>query len=288
VTTEQRRTAVTYVRTTVEVTERRACRFLGVHRAVVRYRRRRVEYAALLDALTTWAAKKRRWGVPRLTNKMRRLGFGVNPKRIARLCRDGRLLLKRRKGRKRVAVVRTPHLVPTGPNQRWSMDFVHDRLADGRSIRVLTMLDEGTRESPVLVMGRSLTARHVIAALERLAVTRGLPHTIAVDNGAEFTSQALDIWAEQRGVHLDFSRPGKPNDNAFIESFNSRLRDECLNEHYFTSLVDAQAKIEAFRVEYHAEHSHSSLGGLTPAEYAARFPASAPAEVTQLSALNWT
>ena len=231
------------------------------------------------------AAKKRRWNVPRLTNKLRRLGFRVNPKRIARLCRDGRLLLMRRKGRKRVAVVRTPHLFPTGPNQRWSMDFVHDRLADGRAIRVLTMLDEGSRESPALVVGRSLTARHVIGALELLAATRcGFPHTIAVDNGTEFTSQALDIWAEQRGVHLDCSRLGKPNDNAFIESFNSRMRDECLNEHCFTSLVDAQVKIEAFRLEYLTEHSHSSLGGLTPAEYAARFTPSASAEVTRLSA----
>lgn len=284
VTTEQRRTVVTYVRTTVEVTERRACRFLGFHRAVMRYRRQRTEDPALVDALTTWAAKKRRWGVPRLTNKLRRLGFRVNPKRVARLCRDKRLLLKRRKGRKRVAVVRMPHLVPTGPNQRWSMDFVHDRLADGRPFRVLTMLDEGTRESPALVVGRSLTARHVIAALDALAASRGLPHTIAVDNGSEFTSQALDIWAEQRGVHLDFSRPGKPNDNAFIESFNSRLRDECLNEQWFTSLVDAQVKIEAFRLEYLTEHSHSSLGGLTPAEYAARFTPSASAELTRLSA----
>ncbi len=284
VTTEQRRTVVTYVRTAVAVSERTACRYLGIHRAVVRYHRVRVEDAALLAALTEWAAKKRRWGVPRLTNRMRRLGFTVNPKRIARMCRDGRLLLKRRKGRKRVAILRQPHAVPSGPNQRWSMDFVHDRLADGRAFRVLTMLDEGTREAPALVVGRSLTAQHVIAALEALAVTRGLPHTIAVDNGTEFTSQALDIWAEQRGVHLDFSRPGKPNDNAFIESFNSRLRDECLNEQWFTSLVDAQVKIATFRVEYETEHSHSSLGGLTPAEYAARFTLSAPADITRLSA----
>lgn len=284
VTTEQRRTVVTYVQTTVEVSERAACRFLGFHRAVMRYARRRLDDPALVAALGAWAAKKRRWGVPRLTNKMRRLGFRVNPKRIARLCRDGKLLLKRRKGRKRVAVERSPRVVPTGPNQRWSMDFVHDRLADGRPFRVLTMLDEGTRESPALVVGRSLTAHHVIAALDALAGTRGLPQTIAVDNGTEFTSQALDVWAEQRGVQLDFSRPGKPNDNAFIESFNSRLRDECLNEEWFTSLIDAQVKVERFRLEYHAEHSHSSLGGLTPTEYAARFTPSAPAELTRLSA----
>ena len=187
-------------------------------------------------------------------------------------------------GRKRVAVVRVPRLVPTGPNERWSMDFVHDHLVGGRRFRVLTILDEGTRESPALVVGRSLTAAHVIAALNALAATRGLPHTIAVDDGPEFTSQALDVWAEQHGVHLEFSRPGKPNDNAFIESFNSRLRDECLNEEWFLTLVHAQVKIERFRVEYETEHSHSSLGGLTPAEYAARFTPSAPAELTRLSA----
>ena len=167
------------------------------------------------------------------------------------------------------------------------MDFMHDRLADGRPFRLLTMLDEGGRESPALVAGRSLTARHVIATLDALAETRGLPEIIAVDNGTEFTSQALNIWAEQHGVHLEFSRPGKPNDNAFIESFNSRLRDECLNEEWFTSLADAQVKIERFRLQYHAEHSHSSLGGLTPAEYAARFTLSAPAELTRLSAQDW-
>lgn len=158
---------------------------------------------------------------------------------------------------------------------------MHDRLADGRPFCVLTLLDEGTCESPALIVGRSLTARHVIDAL---AATRGLPHTTGVDNGTEFTSQALEDWAEQRGIHLDFSRPGKPNDNAFIESFNSRLRDECLNEQWFTSLVDAQVKILIFRVEYQTEHSHGSLRGLTPTEYAARFTPSAPAEDTRLSA----
>lgn len=284
VTAEQRRTVVRYVQTSVEVSERRACRFLGYHRAPVRYRPRRAEDPALRAALVEWAGRKRRWGVPRLTDKLRRLGFRVNPKHVRRLCREETLLLTRRRGRKRVAVERTPRVVPTGPNQRWSMDFVHDRLADGRPFRVLTILDEGTRESPALVVGRSLTGQHVVAALEQLAHTRGLPRTISVDNGAEFTSRALDVWAAARGVHLDFIRPGKPNDNAFIESFNSRLRDECLNEHYFTSMPDARVKIERFRIDYLTEHSHSSLGGLTPAEYAARFTPSAPAEPTRLSA----
>jgi putative transposase len=263
---EQRRTVVAHARTTGEVSERTACRFLGMHRAVIRYQTRRSEDPALITALTTWAEQKRRWGVPRLTNKLRRLGFRVNPKRVARLCRERRLLLTQRRGRKRVAVARIPRVTPTGPNQRWSMDFVHDRLADGRAFRVLTILDEGTREAVALVVARSITGDAPAAALSGLATTRGLPHTIAVDNGTEFTSEAMDVWAVKHHVHLAFSRPGKPNDNAFIESFNSRLRDECLNEHWFLSMADAQRKIEQFRHEYLTEHSHSSLGGLTPAD----------------------
>lgn len=137
-------------------------RYLLFDARVIRVFPNEASLVRLTSALATWAAKKRRWGVPRLTNKMRRLGFCANPKRIARMCREGRLLLKRRKGRKRVAVVRVPHLVPTGPNQRWSMDFVHVRLADGRPFRVLTMLDEGTSESPALDVGRSLTARPTV------------------------------------------------------------------------------------------------------------------------------
>jgi putative transposase len=284
VTPEQRRTVVAHVRTTVEVSERTACRFLGLHRAVIRYQTRRSDDPALITALTTWAEQKRRWGVPRLTNKLRRLGFRVNPKRVARLCRERRLLLTQRRGRKRVAVARIPRATPTGPNQRWSMDFVHDRLVDGRAFRVLTILDEGTREAVALVVARSITGQCVADTLRALAHTRGLPHTIAVDNGAEFTSEAMDQWATKADVRLAFSRPGKPNDNAFIESFNSRLRDECLNEHWFLSMADAQRKIERFRHEYLTEHSHSSLGGLTPAEYAGRFTLSAPAEITRLSA----
>ncbi|MCL4213522.1 MAG: IS3 family transposase [Gemmatimonadales bacterium] len=146
-TPEQRRTVVTYVRTAVAVSERKAYRFLGLHRALIRYVRRRVADPAPARALVELAGRKRRWGVPRLTDKLRCLGFRVNPKRVRRLCREGRLLLTRRRGRKRVAVVRRPHAVPTGPNQRWGLDFVHDRLADGRAFRVLTGLDKGTRKT---------------------------------------------------------------------------------------------------------------------------------------------
>ncbi len=284
VTTEQRRTVVAYACTTAAVSERCACRYLGVHRALVRYRSRRPDDAPLRAALRALAERKRRWGIPRLAWKLRRDGWHVNHKKVARLCREERLTLRRRRGRKYVAVPRAPRTVPHGPNQRWSMDFVHDRLADGRAFRVLTVVDEGTRESPALVVARSLSGERVAAALEQLAATRGLPTTISVDHGTEFTSKAVDAWAEARGVHLDYIRPGKPNDNAFIESFNSRLRDECLNEHWFRTIADAQVLIEQWRGEYNTEHPHSSLGRLPPADYAAQFQhVNQDQEITRLS-----
>jgi putative transposase len=284
VTTEQRRTVVAYAVESAEVSERCACRFLGVHRALVRYQSRRPDDTPLREALKALAHKKTRWGVPRLTWKLTGTGWRVNHKRIARLCHEEQLTIRRRRGRKGVAVVRVPHVVPRGPNQRWCMDFVRDRFADGRAFRVLTILDEGTRESPMLVPARHLSGERVVEALEQLAVTRGLPTSISIDHGPEFISRALDAWAETRGVALDFIRPGKPNDNAFIESFNSRLGDECLNEHWFRTIDDARVLIERWRVEYNTENPHSSLGNLPPAEYAAQFsPTSRHEEITQLS-----
>jgi len=285
VTPAQRRTAVTHAHATAALSERCVCRYLGIHRALLRYRPRRPDDEALRAALRTLAARKRRWGVPRLCWRLQRDGWRVNHKRLERLCREERLTLRARRGRKHVALPRVPRAVPVGPDQRWSMDFVHDRLADGRSFRVLTLVDEGTRECPGLVAARSLTGECVVAALAQLAAIRGLPHTISVDHGTEFTSRALDAWADQRGITLDFIRPGKPNDNAFIESFNSRLRDECLNEHWFQTLAEAQVLIEQWRREYNTEHPHSSLGHRPPAEYAEQFhPSSKDEVITRLSA----
>ena len=160
--------------------------------------------------------------------------------------------------------------MPVGPTERWSMDFVHDALADGRTFRVLTVVDQWSRQSPILEVASSLSGATVGSALDRVLAAGALLRSITVDHGTEFMSRALEDWAYQRGVQLDFIRPGKPVENAFIESFNGRLRDECLNVHQFTSIEDAKAKIEAWRVDYNQRRPHSSLGHLTPNEFVAQ------------------
>jgi putative transposase len=270
VTSAQRRAVVAEMRVCRELTERRACRYLGVHRALVRYARPRDPQTALRTRLRELAAAKVRWGSPRLTWRLRREGWPVNHKRIERLMREERLLVPQRRRRKRVAMARVPTPVPTAPDTRWSMDFVRDTLVDGRPFRVWTVVDDATRECPMLLVERSLPATRVVEALEWLQLIRGLPDVIVCDNGPEFVSQALDHWAEQRSVTLDFIRPGHPVENCFIESFNGRLRDECLNVHHFHTLADAQTVIEAWRAEYNTERPHGSLGWLTPEGFAAQ------------------
>ena len=172
--------------------------------------------------------------------------------------------------RKPIALHRGPAPTPAGPTEPWSMDFVHDALADGRPFRVLTVVDQWSRQSPILEVAASLSGTTVGQALDHvLPVAHGL-RSIAVDHGTEFMSRALEDWAFQRGVQLDVIRRGKPVENAFIESFNGRLRDECLNVHQFISIDDAKAKIEAWRVDYNQRRPHSSLGHLTPNEYVAK------------------
>jgi putative transposase len=170
--------------------------------------------------------------------------------------------------RKHMALHRGPAPTPGGPTERWSMDFVHDAFADGRQFRVLTVVDQWSRQSPLLEVASSMSGMTVGEALDRVLAGPQVPRSITVDHGTEFMSRALEDWAYRRGVQLDFIRPGKPVKNAFIEAFNGRLRDECLNVHQFTSLADAQAKIDAWRVDYNQRRPHSSLGHLTPDEYA--------------------
>jgi len=174
------------------------------------------------------------------------------------------------KRRKQMALHRGPAPVPTGRGERWSMAFVHDALIDGRAFRVLTVVDQWSRESPLLDVGFSLTGQHVVGAVEDHIGEAALPKSRTVDHGTEFTSKAVEAWAFYRGVELDFTRPGKPADNGHIESFNGRLRDECLNVHQFLSLDHAKRLIEAWRPDYNEHRPHSALGDLTPPAYAHR------------------
>lgn len=271
VTPSQRRAVVTDTVVRRSLSVRTACRYLGVHRALVRYRSRRAPQPVLAARLRELAVAKPRWGSPRLTWRLKREGWPINHKRVERLVRVERLLVGQRPRRKRVTHARVPSLPPSRPDARWSMDFLRDTLADGRPYRIWTLVDDATREAPLIVVDRSLPARRVVEALDMLLLVRRCPQAIVCDNGPEFVSQALDEWAAAHHVTLEFIRPGRPVENCFIESFNGKLRDECLNQHYFTSLLEARDHIERWRQEYNTDRPHRGLKQLTPAEFAERF-----------------
>ena len=263
----QRRAVITHAKRTAAISERRACRLLGVHRSLVRYESVRPPETELRARLKALAEQHPSWGSPRLTWLLRREGRAVNHKKVERLYREEGLTVRRRR-RKRVARPRVEMPTPECANEQWSMDFMRDQLAGGRVFRVLTVVDHYTRESPAIEVDLSLPGARVAQVLDRLAGHRGLPRSIRVDNGPEFTGRALDEWAHRRGVKLQFIRPGKPVENAFIESFNGRLRQECLEQHWFLDLADAIRTIEAWRISYNTNRPHSGLGGRTPAEFA--------------------
>jgi putative transposase len=267
VTAEQRRTAVTEAMSSAGLTEREACRYTGFARSSQRYRTRRPSRAELRARLHTLAILRPRWGYRRLHGLLRREGWTINRKTTQRIYREEGLHVRRRK-RKRVAVPRTPLPTPTKANERWSMDFGSDALGDGRKFRSFTLVDDCTRECPAIEVDTSLPGERVVRVLDRIAVERGYPTSIVCDNGPEFRGEALDQWAHLHGVHLSFIDPGKPIQNAYIESFNGRFRDECLNENWFVSLADARATIEAWRVDYETARPHSGLADRTPEEFA--------------------
>lgn len=271
VTPLERRAVVTAMQARHHLALGTSCRYLGVHRALLRYVPRRALAPALSEALRQWAGRKPRWGSPRLTWRLRRDGWRVNHKRIERRLREERLLVGQRRRRKRVAMARVSTPAPVRPDERWSMDFVRDTTAEGRPFRVWTLVDDLTRECPLLLVDRSLPARRVVEALDALGLVRGTPRTIVCDNGPEFVSLTLDQWAAAHGVTLDFIRPGHPVENCFIESFNGKLRDECLNQHHFATLSEARAVVEQWRQEYNTERPHRGLAQRTPAAYAALF-----------------
>jgi putative transposase len=249
------------------LTQRRACRLVGIDHSTLRYQPRRTDDAALRQRLRELAQERRRFGYRRLGWLLVREGHSMNSKKLYRLYREEKLMVRRRGGRKRALGTRAPIVVPLTINQRWSLDFVSDTLSDGRRFRILAIVDDFSRECLTMVVDTSLGGVRVVRELERLALERGTPQVIVSDNGTELTSGAVLRWAIDR-VAWHYIQPGKPVQNAFIESFNSRLRDECLNEHVFVSLGEAREIIEAWRHDYNHVRPHSSLGALTPIEFA--------------------
>jgi len=213
------------------------------------------------------AEQRRRFGCPRLHVMLKREKLVVNHKRTERIYREEKLSLRLKKRKRRPAAVRIELPKPERPNQRWSMDFVHDALWSGRKFRALTIVDDCSRESPAIEVDTSLGGRRVCRVLDRLAETHGLPEVITTDNGPEFISKALDQWAYENGVKLHFIQPGKPTQNAYVESFNGKFRDECLNDNWFSTMQQAKDIIEKWRQDYNEARPHSSLGGISPSEF---------------------
>ena len=250
--------------------QRRACALVGLRAKTFRYVSKRPDDGETRRRLRELASQRRRFGYRRLHILLRREGVALNHKKLFRIYREERLTVRRRGGRKRALGTRAPMTIPQGANQRWSLDFVADTLADGRRFRVLTVVDDFTRECLALVVDTSLSGVGVARELDTIADARGYPLLIVNDNGTELTSHAILAWQEERGVEWHYIAPGKPTQNAFAESFNGRLRDECLNEHLFHGLAGTRDLIEAWRIDYNTERPHTSLNGLTPTEFATR------------------
>jgi putative transposase len=250
------------------LSERRSLAVVRMSASALRYEPRPDRNAELRDRIVELAQRHRRYGAGLIYLKLRQEGRLVNQKRVDRLYREGRLQLRRRRRKKVPVADRQPLVRPQAPNDVWSADFVFDRTAEGRVLKCLTIVDDATTEAVAIVPARAIGGLGVSRTFDRLAVERGLPRVLRTDNGLEFCGRAMLTWAHDRGVTLRLIEPGKPNQNAYIESFNGRFRDECLNEHWFTSVAHAQVIIEAWRREYNEERPKKGLGGLTPAAYA--------------------
>ncbi len=263
-----RRHVVGFVRDGFGVSQRRSCAVLGVNRSSCRYVSRRPD-DPIREPLRVLAARRPRFGYRRLTILLRREGWVANHKRVYRVYRQEGLAVRRKRRKKLAAGARVVLPLPVRPNERWSMDFMGETLASGRTFRTLNIVDDASRECLAIEVDTSLSGTRVTRVLDRIAATRPLPVMIVSDNGPEFTSKVLDAWAYERRVQIHFIRPGKPVENAFVESFNGKFRDECLNENWFLGLADAREKIETWRLDYNQVRPHSSLGDRTPTEYAA-------------------
>lgn len=252
-----------------QLSKRRACGLVNISTSVLRYQARAEDNEQLKERMTALAVQRRRFGYRRIHVLLKREGWEVNIKRVYRLYKQAGLSVRKR-SRKRIGLTeRLPLLLPDQPNHAWSMDFVHDVLADDRRIRCLNVVDDFTKETVIIEVDTSISGMRVARVLDRVAEIRPLSKMIRVDHGPEFTSLALDAWAHARGVKLAFTQPGKPTQNAYIESFNGRFRDECLNDQWFSTLYEARILIEAWRQDYNLARPHSSLDYLPPAEFAA-------------------
>lgn len=255
------------------LSERHALTVVGMSASALRYTPRPDGNVALRDRIVALAHRHRRYGAGMIYLKLRQAGLVVNHKRVDRLYAEARLQVRRRRRKKVPVADRQPLVRPQARNEVWSADFVFDRTAEGRVLKCLTIVDDATTEAVAIVVARALGGLPLTRILDQLAIDRGLPKALRTDNGAEFCGRAMLTWAHDRGVDLRLIEPGKPNQNAYIESFNGRFRDECLNEHWFTSVGHAQVVIEAWRREYNEERPKKSLGGLTPALYARKLTA---------------
>jgi len=267
VTAPARRELVRYM-TERGLSERHALRVLRMSASALRYAPAPDRDGELRERIVTLAQRHRRYGAGMIYLKLRQAGVVVNHKRVERIYAGERLQVRRRKRKKVPVGERQPLLRPEAVNQTWSMDFVFDRTADGRVIKCLAIVDDGSTEAVAIQAERAISGIAVTRILDRLALERGLPQVIRTDNGKEFCGKDILTWAHQRGITLRLIEPGKPNQNAYVESFNSRLRDECLNEHWFTSLEHARSVIERWRREYNEERPKKHLGGITPAQHA--------------------
>lgn len=268
VTPAAEREAVAHLKVTFEMSERRACETVGCCRMTVRYASTRGDDGNLRERMKAIAHERRRFGYRRIHVLLKREGLVINHKRLFRLYREEKLAVRRRGGRKRAIGTRAPMLVPMQANERWSLDFVSDQFTDGRRFRVLTVVDDCTRECLALIADTSLSGRRVVRELNQLLMQRGKPKMIVSDNGSELTSNAILTWADETRIGWHYIAPGKPMQNGFIESFNGKLRDEKLNETLFTTLHQARIELAQWRNDYNTRRPHSGLGWLTPSEFA--------------------
>lgn len=263
-----RREAVAHLCSVHEVSQRRACLVLNADRSSIRYRSVRPADDAIRKRLRELAGQRRRFGYRRLHWLLRQEGYALNHKKFRRLYREERLQVRRRGGRKRALGARAPLSLPNAPNQRWSLDFVSDAFSDGRRFRILAVADDFSRECLSLVADTSISGTRVARELDRIILWRGRPQTIVSDNGTELTSMAILKWSQTAKVAWHYIAPGKPTQNAFIEAFNARLRDECLNETIFTSQTQTRAVLNAWKDDYNRLRPHSALRNLPPEPYA--------------------